>query len=168
MRVYLPCTLPALARARDQGTFEGENANAVTPAVREWYVDDEVEDLEFTALLDAARASLGLLASDGQAPPLRLVVAADISDADVAVAHPGAGLGSDETRSEVRLARPVPLDSVVSLHVDESSAQEIIAAAVRALPAANAGDDDAEFEVSQAEGCDLLWYDVTELDDLIG
>lgn len=165
MRIYLPATIPALARARDRGVFEGEHAHAVTPMVREWYVDDDVEDLEFTALLDAARASLELLAHDSQAPRLRLVVAADIPEADVAMAASGT---SEADRSAVRLTGPIALQSVVSLHVDESSSEPIIRAAIRALPAADAGDHDAEFQVSQAEGCDLLWYDISELDDLIG
>jgi hypothetical protein len=162
MRVYLPATVPGLARAREHGSVEGQVAYAVTPAVREWYVDDDVEDLEFSALLDAAQASLALLAQDAAAPRLRLVVAADVPDAAV---KPVPG---DEIRSKVALESGVPLTAVVSLHVDESSAQEVISAAVKALPAAQAGDEDAGFEVSEAEGCDLLWYDITELDDLIG
>ncbi len=165
MRVYLPATLPGLARARDRGLLDTEHAHAVTPMVREWYVDDDVEDLEFAALLDAARASLDLLAHDPQAPRLRLVVAADVADGDVALGRPGT---SDDDRSAVRLAGPIPMTAVVSLHVDESSSEPIIRAAVGALPGALSGDEDAEFEVSQAEGCDLLWYDITELDDLIG
>ena len=165
MRVYVPATIPALARARDRGRLDVQDAHAVTPMVREWYVDDDVEDLEFTALLDAARASLTLLAHDPEAPRLRLVVAADVPSADVTVAGPGTG---DSNRSAVRLSAPVALSAVVSLHVDESSSEPIIRAAVRALTAAEAGDDDAAFDVSQADGCDLLWYDITELDDLLG
>jgi hypothetical protein len=33
--------------------------------------------------------------------------------------------------------------------------------------AADAGDDDARFLVDEAEACDLLWYDVTELGELV-
>jgi hypothetical protein len=169
MRVYLPATVPALARARERGLLDPGLAHAVTPAVREWYVDDDVEDLELTALLDAARSSLALLGEDPDAPRLRLVVAADVPDGEVSF-QPGGGRdhGSDAARSAVSLAGPVPLKSVISLHIDEPSAQRTIAAAIIALPAADSGDEDAEFEVSQAEGCDLLWYDITELDDLIG
>jgi hypothetical protein len=165
MRIYLPATIPVLAQARDRGVFEGRHANAVTPMVREWYVDDDVEDLEFTALLDAARSSLALLGRDPEAPRLRLVVAADVPDADVSLAEPG---NARAEKSAVRLAAPIPLKAVVSLHIDESTSEAIIRAAARALPAAEAGDDDAEFAVSQAEGCDLLWYDISELDDLLG
>ena len=132
MRIYQPATIPALARARDQDSVEGDVAYAVTPAVREWYVDDDVEDLEFTALLDAARASLELLARDSQAPRLRLVVAADIPDDDVTLESPGTREGD---RSAVRLTELIALRSVVSLHVDEASSEPIIRAALRALPA---------------------------------
>jgi hypothetical protein len=42
-----------------------------------------------------------------------------------------------------------------------------IATAVAAVPAAREGDDDAQFLVDEAEACDLLWYDITELPDLV-
>ena len=161
MRVYLPATLPGLVRARTSGVLDGEHACAVTPAVREWYTDDDIEQLEFAVLVDAAQASLDLLEADPDAPRRRLVVAADVPDQQV-------GTGEGAHRSSVRLARPVPLSSVVSLHIDEPEAQDVVAAAVAALAAARAGDEDAEFDVSETEGCDLLWYDITELDDLIG
>jgi hypothetical protein len=61
----------------------------------------------------------------------------------------------------------VELSSVVSLHVDEEGVAETIATAVGAVAAAAAGDDDAQFLVDEAEACDLLWYDVTELADLV-
>jgi hypothetical protein len=160
MRIYLPATLSSLSRARASGTLDGSHACAVTPAVREWYIDDDIEQLEFTALQDAAQASLGLLADDPGAPRRRLVVAADVPDAQVAMGGP--------ERSSVTVSQPISLAAVVSLHVDEEESIEVIAAAVDALPAARAGDEDAEFAVSETEGCDLLWYDITELDDLIG
>jgi hypothetical protein len=167
MRVYLPATLPLLAAARDAGCFTasrdagpgGLPAHAVTPAVREWYVQGDVEELEFSALLEAAEASLHLLAKDPDAPRRRVVVAADVPDA---VVKPGGTF-----RSSVRLQAPVELSSVVSLHVDEAGVAETIATAVQAAEAAAAGDDDAQFLVDEAEACDLLWYDVTELADLV-
>lgn len=167
MRVYLPATLPLLAAARDAGCFTasrdagpgGLPAHAVTPAVREWYVQGDVEELEYSALLEAAEASLHLLAKDDAAPRRRVVVAADVPEA---VVKPGGTF-----RSSVRLQVPVELSSVVSLHVDEAGVAETIATAVRAAGAAAAGDDDAQFLVDEAEACDLLWYDVTELADLV-
>ena len=167
MRIYLPATLPLLAAARDAGCFTasrdagpgGLPGHAVTPAVREWYTQGDVEELEYTALLEAAEASLELLAKDVTAPRRRVVVSADVPDA---VVKPGGRF-----RSSVRLQAPVELDSVVSLHVDETGVEDTITVAVGALPAANAGDDDARFLVDEAEACDLLWYDVTELTDLV-
>jgi hypothetical protein len=168
MRIYLPATLPILAAARDAGCFTasratgpgGLPAHAVTPAVREWYVQGDVEELEYTALLEAAEASLHLLADDPAAPRRRVVVAADVPDA---VVTPGGG----DFRSSVRLQAPVELSRVVSLHVDEARVEDTITTAVASVGAAAAGDDDAQFLVDEAEACDLLWYDVTELGDLV-
>jgi len=167
MRVYLPATLPLLAAARDAGCFTasrdagpgGLPAHAVTPAVREWYVEGDVEELEFSAMLEAAEASLHLLAKDPEAPRRRVVVAADVPEAMV---RPGG-----DFRSSVRLQAPVELSSVVSLHVDEAGVADTIATAASVVAAAAAGDDDAQFLVDEAEACDLLWYDVTELADLV-
>ena len=60
------------------------------------------------------------------------------------------------------------LKKVVSVHVDEVESQPAIAAALEALPAAADGDEDAQFLLDEAEACDLLWYDISEIDDLIG
>jgi len=56
---------------------------------------------------------------------------------------------------------------VASVHVDEEQAQDVVAAAVAALPAADAGDDDARFALDEAEATELLWYDVSEIPDLV-
>jgi len=56
---------------------------------------------------------------------------------------------------------------VASVHVDEDEARSDVAAAVDALAAAAAGDDDAQFAVDGAEAHDLLWYDVSELGELV-
>lgn len=162
MRVYVAATLATLRDARKNGRFEGGAeglaAYAVTPAVREWYTEGDTEELEFTALLDAAQAALGLLHDDPDTPRRRVVAAADVPDAQVTPGGP--------SRSSVQLSS-VPLDAVVSLHVDEAEAEPTIAAAAEAVPAAADGDDDAQFLLDEAEACDLLWYDVTELDDLV-
>ena len=66
MRVYLPATLPALAgvlRAAEIGPAP-VLAYAVTPALREWYASADLEELEYAALMHAARASLRLLRAD--------------------------------------------------------------------------------------------------------
>lgn len=165
MRVYLAMTLPALARAHTAGgVYPGDGgtlpAHAVTAAVREWYVAGDLEELEYAALTGAARACLPLLAADPGAPSRRVVLAADVPDAAVTPRDGGA-------RSAVEVSAPVPLPAVASVHLDEPEAEGAVAAAVGALAAAQAGDDDARFLLDEAEGCDLLWYDVTEIPQLV-
>jgi hypothetical protein len=167
-RVYVPTTLVELARAQKRGTLDdaedpsgsGLPAHAVTGRVREWYVEGNLEELEYSALIDAAEASLRLLALDPLAPRRRVVVAVDVAEN---LLTPGGG-----HRSSVEITGPVELSSVVSVHVDEAQAQDTIVAAVEALAAAAEGDDDARFQLDEAEACDLLWYDISEIDDLIG
>jgi len=161
MRVYLPSTLARLARAHTAGELAGPaDAHAVTGAVREWYTSGDLEELEYAAFTEAAEASLRLLATDG-GPHRRVVVAADVPDGAV---RPRAG---EPYRSAVTVASTVPLRDVASVHVDEVDAQDVVAEAVRSLPAADAGDDDARFALDEAEATELLWYDVTEIPDLV-
>ncbi len=164
MRVYIPMTLPLLAAAHSDDVFArtGTPVHAVTPAVREWYVEGDLEELEYAVSTDAAEASLRLLAADPGAPRRRVVVAADVPD-------DGVQPGPDEPyRSVVVLRTDVARAAVASVHVDEEDAGAAVEAAVAALPAADAGDDDARFVLDEAEATDLLWYDVTEIPDLVG
>ena len=159
MRVYLPTTLTALACLLREGVIGPAPVHgyAVTPALREWYASGDLEELEYVAMAHAARASLRLLADDPQAARRRVVLAADVPDEQVG--HNG---GFDEpTLVEVRT--PVTMDRVVSAHVDDLLAMADIAEAVEALPAADKGDDDAQFAVDGAEGHELLWYASQEL-----
>lgn len=162
MRVYLPVTVPALASAHAAGAFKDVPvAHAVTPAMREWYVDGDLEELEYSALLEAAEASLRAVAASDDAPRRRVVVAADVPDGAVRPAN------DERFRSAVRLGVDVPLDAVASVHVDEPEAEVTIMAAVAALDAADAGDEDAQFLLDEAEAVELLWYDVSEIPDLV-
>ena len=161
MRVYLPTTLDGLAAASAAGSFPAPlAAHAVTGAVREWYLSDDVEELEYAAFTEAAEASLRGLAGSGAAPR-RVVVAADVPDGAV---RP---LPGDRFRSAVEVGAQVPLQAVVSVHVDEPEAADVVRAALAAVEAADAGDDDARFTLDEAEATELLWYDVTEIADLI-
>ena len=83
MRVYIPSTLPALAAACHVGEFGPAplTGYAVTPALREWYTEGDDEELEYAAMAQAARASVGLLAADPAAPRRRVVVALEIGAA---------------------------------------------------------------------------------------
>ncbi|MGC3002338.1 DUF6912 family protein, partial [Streptomyces sp. G35A] len=54
------------------------------------------------------------------------------------------------------------------VHVDAPDAQADVAAAADALPAADAGDDDAQFVVDGADDHELLWYATQEIPNLVG
>lgn len=159
MRVYLPATvtmLDSLLRDAEVGPAP-VRAFAVTPALREWYASGDLEELEYVAMLHAARASLRLLLADPAAPRRRVVLAADVPDEQV-----DAKGGFDEP-TLVLVSAPVPLTRVASGHVDDRVAADDIGAAAAALPAAEAGDDDAQFLVDSAEGHELLWFATQEL-----
>jgi len=160
MRVFLAATLPQLAELRRSGflTADDGTAFAVTPALREWYTEGDAEELEYAALIEAARASLGLLAADPTAPPRRAVLAVDVADA---VPDPAIG------RAAVRLARPVRTGQVASVHVDATDAEETVRAAVAAYPVAATGEAAALIAVEEPEGFELLWYATQELADLL-
>ncbi|MER5320736.1 DUF6912 family protein [Streptosporangium roseum] len=168
MRVYLPCTLPALARVVTLGELGPAplTGYAVTPALVEWYVSGDTEELEYVALTEAARASLRMLAADRadgvQVAARRVVIAAEVPDGSVSA---GAEL---EERARVRLAAAIPMADIAAVHVDDLSAVEDVEAAIAALPAADRGDDDARFALDGAEANELLWYATQEISDLVG
>jgi hypothetical protein len=162
MRVFLPSTLPALASALLAGQVGPGPVPgfAVTPALREAYASGDQEELEYAALTEAARASLRLLAVDPDAPPRRVVLAAELPAEqvkwDTRPGEPGRVLIHDA----------VPLALLVSAHADDAEAGADVRAAAQALPAADAGDEDAQFAVDGAEGHELAWYAAQELADL--
>lgn len=168
MRVYVPLTLPGLAEAYKTGELGPGpiTAYAVTPGLREWYVSDDIEELEYAALNRAAAASLRLLAALPDAVRRRVVVAVDVPDRE-AVSDPDRGLDSGAL-GEVRLASAVPLAKAAAVHVDAEDADADVSAAAAALGAADHGDDDAQFTVDGAEDHELLWYDAQEIPHLVG
>ncbi|MBR8641970.1 hypothetical protein KEF29_28170 [Streptomyces tuirus] len=168
MRVYVPMTLPGLAEAYKTGELGGGPfaAYAVTPALREWYLSDDIEELEYAALSRAALASLRLLAAEAGAPRRRVVVAVDVPDRD-ASADPDQGL-DPVALGEVRVSGAVALAKAASVHVDAADAEADVTAAAEALPAADGGDDDAQFVVDGAEDHELLWFATQEIPNLVG
>lgn len=110
LRVYLPATLPALARLHAEGQLRIPQGYAATP-------DPDDEELAYAAYRLAAEASVRLLRADPGAPPRRVVISADVP------ASPAAG-------GLVRLAQPVPRSAVVAIHVDGAAAELGVAAAV--------------------------------------
>jgi hypothetical protein len=159
MRVFLPSTLPAVAQALlagqvGPGPLPGF---AVTPALRESYASGDTEELEYAALTEAARASLRLLADDPAAPPRRVVLAAEIP-AEHVKPDP-----RDGEPARVVIKQDVQLKDLAAAHVDAPAAEADVRSAVQALPAADAGDEDARFTVDGAEGHELGWYATQEL-----
>ncbi|MEU9145140.1 hypothetical protein [Streptomyces sp. NPDC048349] len=165
MRVYVPLTLPGLAEAHQAGELGPGplRAYAVTPGLREWYVSDDIEELEYAALSRAAAASLRLIAADPAAPPRRVVVALDVAD-KAATATPGV---DEATLGQVALADAVRLAVAAAVHVDADDAEADVSAAARAVEAADAGDGDAQFTVDGAEDHELLWFGVQEIPGLL-
>lgn len=163
MRVYLPATSTELRRLVDEGAIGDPpmTAFAVTPALREWYIEGDTDELEYAALREAAVASLRLLDGDPRAWRRRVVVVADVPDAQVSVRD-------DLDRGVVQIAAPVAARQVAAVHVDDNEASEVIAAAAAAVTAADLGAQPAQDAVDDAEGFELSWYASQELPDLLG
>ncbi|MFB6484828.1 hypothetical protein ACFCXF_40600 [Streptomyces virginiae] len=165
MRVYVPLTLPGLAEVHKAGELGPAPllAYAVTPGLREWYVSQDMEELEYAALNRAALASLRLVAADAGAPRRRVVVAVDVDD-KAATAAPG---DDEAALGRVTLGAAVRLAVAAAVHVDADDADEDVAAAVRALEAADGGDTDAQDTVDATEDHELLWFGVQEIPGLL-
>jgi hypothetical protein len=165
MRVYVPATWPMLRTMVKNGILEpiGGTAFALTPALREAYISDEDEELEYVALSEAARASLRLLSvefglGEDATPARRVVVAADLDDVT---------LRPDLDDGAVRITGGVPMEKIASVHIDTEEAIYAVRQAAGAVDAADMGDMDAEFLVGEAEDHDLAWYDPSEVAFLV-
>jgi hypothetical protein len=147
MYVFLPSTIPALARLLEEGRLEGVplTAFAADPGPGE-----DVEEAEYEAMYAAAEASLALLAADPGAPRRRVVLAADMPD-HVVEREGRAGGGV----VRVRITGAVPHKKLASAHVDDADAARDVAAAVR--------DPDS----GAAEEHELMWFAVQELRYLV-
>ncbi|GAA1215425.1 hypothetical protein LY12_002299 [Prauserella alba] len=165
VRVYVPATIGMLRHLVSEGQLTPVRGTAfsLTPALREAYVSGSTEELEYAALLDAARASLRLLAShedaeqdsgsgiDEKEPPRRVVIAAEIEDNDVT---PRPDLDS----AVVRMAGSVTMDDIAAVHVDAVEAEQAVVAAADVIDRADLGDLDADFVLGEAEDHELAWY----------
>jgi hypothetical protein len=163
VRVYLPATTSVLRTLVDDGVLPGPHTVfAVTPQLREFYelsdAGADTEELEYAALLGAARASLRLIDIDPTAARRRVVVAADVPDATV-----GPIDDEDTERGAARLEGDIRLRDVASAHIDGIDAEEDVRAAVNVVLEADLGSDDAQFVVDQAEGHELAWYATQEI-----
>ncbi len=137
-------------------------AFSLTPALRESYATGGDEELEYAAMLDAARASLRLLNAELDKAPKtvmrRAVVSADVD---------GALLRPDLDYAVVKLAGPIPLKVIAAIHLDTEDAQDAVRAAAAVIDAADMGDLDAEFTLGDAEDHELAWYAPQELPFLL-
>ncbi|MBW4716262.1 DUF6912 family protein [Saccharothrix obliqua] len=156
MRVFLPATVAMLRDLVERGEFTpvGGTGFALTPALRESYATGDSEELEYSAMLDAARASLRLLAHDDKPVPRRAVVAADVEDAR---------LRPDLDFSVVKVTGTVPMKLIAAIHLDTSDAEDAVREAAEVVDAADLGDPDAEFALGEAEDHELAWYAPQEL-----
>ncbi|GAA1997842.1 hypothetical protein JL107_11125 [Nakamurella flavida] len=165
MRVYLPGTLGTLRDALADGAVAviGGTAFAVTGPLRGEYPDWGEEDLEYLAMLDASRASLRLLAARDGERGLRVVIAADVPDAEV-TPRPEAD------RAVVRVPGSVPWSAVASVHVDLPEAEEAVHAAAGVIDTVDLELDemgDAAFVLGSAEDFGLAWYAPEEVVHLL-
>ena len=163
MRVYLPATTNVLRTLVDEGRLPApQTVFAVTPQLREFYAVSEAEadseELEYAALLTAARASLRLIDLDPLAARRRAVLAVDVpDDAVTPMDDPHVEHGAARLSSEVRMA------DVASAHIDDADAEDDVRAAVNVVLEADLGSEDSQFVVDQAEGHELAWYATQEL-----
>jgi hypothetical protein len=146
VRIYLPSTLPELT----VGTgLTARLVHAVTPGLRDALPDEDEEGLEYAAQLLAADDSLERLGADRRVLR-RVVVAADVPEAVVDA------VDDAHAPSVVRLTTGVAWSDVACAHVDETTAERDVVAALE-------GDDAA---VERLANRDLLWFDVSELPGL--
>jgi hypothetical protein len=167
MRIYVPVTLAMLGQLVADDSLRPVNgtAFAVTPRLREAYVEGDDDELGEVALREAALASLRLLAAadepDAKLPPRRAVLVADIEDAAAVTLRP------DLDDAVVRIGAPVAIDDVIAVYVDNAAAEPDVRAAIAVIDEADLGDEDAELTVGDAQDHDLAWYATQELPFLL-
>ncbi len=142
IRIYVPIGRRELDELSERGSLEADSARpraafAVTDALAAGAPGLDVEDLEYAAFSDAVKHAHSVRA----VPTDRRVVAAADADPDWVRDGDGAPV------SAVALVVPVPVSRIASFHVDEDAG--------RAPEGSSGGDPD-----------ELLWYDVTELEDV--
>ncbi len=161
MRIYIPSTTTELVKLRDDKALPGPlAAAAVTPELRDFYIDPDPDELEYVALVEAAGFSLRLVDADAAAARRRAVIAAEVPDAAVEPT-PSAG------RASVRLVSNLTLGQVVSVYIDGADAEPAVTAASAVVIEADLGSDNAQFIVDEATAHELGWYATQELGPLL-
>ncbi|RPF22608.1 DUF6912 family protein [Myceligenerans xiligouense] len=163
MRIYVPATLDELdtveaGRTSARWSLTPRSVHGVTRALVAELPDEDAEGVEYAAFLDAAAASLALLAALPDTPPQRAVVTVEAPDD---LLEPADAADPDAAASTLRLTAALPDVPIVCVHADEPDAAADVAA-VRA--AADTDDDEALADAVQAvTDRDLLWYDWSEV-----
>lgn len=149
-RVYVPSTLPRLARLLAIGGLGPApvTAHAVTDAVRAEVGGEE--DQEYAVAQAAALASLALL-DDG--PARRVVLAVDVDAVHVSG-------GEDATEVEVR--EEVPLRRVAAVLADSADGERLVVRARAAL-----GTPEEDRALDRLADQELGWWAVQEADVLL-
>ena len=161
MRVYIPATFAMLRTLVDSGELVpvSGTAFALTPMLRESCTAGDTEELEYAAMIEAARASLRLLSAEPAVMPARrIVVAADVEDVR---------LRPDLDDAVVTVLGAVPVATVAAVHVDLATAESAVRAAMAVVDAADLGDPDAEFLLGEVEDHEMAWYATQELPFLL-
>jgi hypothetical protein len=162
MRVYLPATAASLRSLLTTGALGDPPLTgfAVTPGLREHYLDDDIEELEYAASAQAARASLRLMTADPTLARRRMVIGADVADSAIEVRD-------DLDIGVIRVQVPVLLAWCASVHCDDADAEATVAQAADLIDAADLGDAEAEEKVDDASGFELCWYATQEIEHLL-
>lgn len=165
MRVYLPATFSMLTSLNESGTLFARSGwgFAVTPALTEFYTAGDEEEIAHAAFLDAAEASIRLLAFGDEEtfPYRRVVVSVDVDDSVVTGK-------SDMGESVVKLSpAQIRVEDIAAIHVDIEESEDATKAAIDVIDASDLGDEDAELLVGDAQDNFMAFYDPTELPFLV-
>ena len=164
MRIYLPATTTLLRALLDTGALGPAplTAFAVTPGLREWYVDDDAEELEYAAL-DRGRPRVAAAASTPTPAPPAAGSSWPPTSQDASVE-----VRDDLDRGVVRVGRPVAAGRRSPRCTSTTPRpRRRCAAAAAAIIAADLGDDAAQDAVDDAEGFELSWYANQEIAALL-
>lgn len=165
MRVYLPATFAMLTGLNETGKMPARSGwgFAATPALVEFYTSGDEDEIGYAAFLDAAEASLRLLAVGDEEtfPYRRVVVSVDVDDAAVT-------LSPENGESVVALSpAEISLADIAAIHIDVKESEDATRAAIADIDAADLGDEDAELTVGDAQDNFMAFYDPTELPFLV-
>ncbi|MDH2455505.1 hypothetical protein QDW14_03305 [Corynebacterium bovis] len=165
MHVYVPATFDMLGVLAGEGTMPVRSGVgfALTPALREFYTSGDEEEIGYQAFLDAARASLRLLAIEDEErfPARRVVLSVDVDDDKLTLAP-------EDGEAVVRLdPATVTTAQLAAVHVDDADAEPATRAAVEVIDRADLGDGDAEIMLGDCEDNLMSWYDAKELAFLV-